>query len=64
MSSVAPGAGLGREVGVGDLAAHDADEVAVALGQRPLGLQRILEPADADHRQLDRLAHGDGMNSA
>ena len=39
------GAGLGGEVGVGDLAPHHADEVAVALGQRPLGLQRVLEPA-------------------
>ena len=54
------GAGLGGEVGVGDLAAHHADEVAVALGQRPLGLQRVLEPADADHRQVDRLAERDG----
>ena len=56
ISSVAPGPGLGGEVGVGDLAAHDADEVAVALGERPLGLQRILEPADADDRQVDGLA--------
>ena len=53
---MAPGAGLGREVGVGDLAAHHADQVAVALGQRPLGLERVLEPADADDGQLDRLA--------
>ena len=52
-----PGPRLGRELGVGDLAAHDADEVAVALGERPLGLQRVLEPADADDGQLDRLAH-------
>ncbi len=36
-------AGLHGEVGVGDLAAHDADEVAVALGQCPLGLQRSLK---------------------
>ena len=59
------GAGLGREVGVGDLAPHDADEVAVALGQRPLGLQRVLEPPDADHRAGRRpCGCADGMNSA
>ena len=55
-----PGAGLGGEVGVGDLAAHDAHQVAVPLGQRPLGLQRILEPADAHHRQVDSLAERTG----
>ena len=53
-----PGPCLGREVGVGDLPAHDADEVAVALGEGPLGLQRVFEPADADDWQLDRLADG------
>ena len=56
MSSACPARALADEVGVGDLAAHDADEVAVALGQRPLGLQRVLEPADADDRQVDGLA--------
>ena len=50
------GPGLGRELGIGDLPAHDADEVAVALGERPLGLQRVLEATDADDRQVDRLA--------
>ena len=54
------GTGLGHELGVGNLAAHDADEIAVALGQRPLGLQRVLEPADADHGQIDGLADGRG----
>jgi hypothetical protein len=42
-----PGAGLGHEVGVGDLAAHHADQVALPFGERPLGLQRVLEPTDA-----------------
>ena len=55
-----PGAGLGGEVRVGDLAAHHAHQVAVALGQGPLGLQRVLEPADADDRQVDRAADRGG----
>ncbi len=54
------GPGLGREVGVGDLPAHHPDEIAVALGERPFDLQRILEATDADHRQVDRLADGRG----
>ena len=49
--------GLGGEVGVGDLAAHDADEIAMALGECPLGLQRILEPSDAHDRQVDGFAN-------
>ena len=47
---------LGGELGVGDLPAHDTDEVAVTLGERALGLERVLEATDADHRQVDRLA--------
>ncbi len=47
---------LGGELGVGDLPAHDADEVAVAFGQRAFGLERVLEATDAHHRQVDRLA--------
>ena len=50
-------ASLRREVGVGDLTAHDADEVAVTLLDGALGLQRVLEPAHAHHRQVDGLAH-------
>ena len=47
---------LGCEVGVGDLAAHHAHQVAVALGQRSFGLQRVLEPTDTDDGEVDRLA--------
>ena len=52
-----PGLGLRGEVGIGDLAANDADQIAMALGKGPLGLQRILETTDADDRQVDRLAN-------
>ena len=50
--------GLGAEVGVGNLAPHDAHEVAHAVGQGPVGLQRVLEPADSDHRQVHRITDG------
>ena len=56
ISSVAPARRLGRELGVCDLPPHDADQVAVSFGERALGLERILEPTDAYHRQVDRLA--------
>ena len=56
MSSVAPARALAAKSASAIWPAHHADEVAVALGQRPLGLQRILEAADADDRQVDRLA--------
>ena len=60
-----PGPGLGGEVGVGDLAAHDADQVALPLGERAVGLQRVLEPADADDRQATpRAGSRAGMNIA
>ena len=65
MSVGEAGPGLGGEVGVGDLAPHDADQVAVALGERPLGLERVLEAADADDRAGRPPARiADGMNSA
>ena len=41
---------LGGELGVGDLPAHHTDEVAVSLGQRAFGLERVLEATDAHHR--------------
>ena len=47
------GPGLGAEVGVGDLPAHHAHQVAHPVGQGPVGLQRVLEPPDPDHRQVD-----------
>src|SRR4029079_2965382 len=50
------GTGLGGEIGVGDLTTYDADEVAMTFGERPFGLQGILEATDTDHRQIDRLA--------
>ena len=55
-----PGAGLCREVGIGDLTAHNAHEIAVALGQGSLGLQRILEAPDTHHGQIYRFANGAG----
>ena len=58
------GAGLGREVGVGDLSAHHADEIAVAFGERPFGLQRILEATDADTGRSTALRIAEGMNIA
>ncbi len=51
-----PDPGLGGEVGVGDLAAHHAHQVAVTIGDRSFGLEGVLEPADPDHGQVDRLA--------
>ncbi len=56
MSSARPARAFAAKDGVGDLATHHADEVAVALGQRPLRLQWVLEPPDTDHRQRHRLA--------
>ncbi len=44
------------ELRISDLATHDPHQVALPLGQCTLGLQRILEAAHADHRQLDRPA--------
>ena len=41
------GPGLGREVGVGDLAAHHPDQVAQPVVEGPIGLERVLEPAHA-----------------
>ena len=52
------GAGLGREVGVGDLAADHPDQVAQPGLQGPIRLQRVLEAAHADHREADGLADG------
>ena len=56
ISAASPDPGLGGEVGVGDLAADHADQVALAGRERPVGLQRVLEPAHPDHRQRDRVA--------
>ena len=50
-----PRAGLGDEIRVGDLPPHHAHQVAVTVGQRPLGLDRVLDPAHPDHGQPDRL---------
>jgi hypothetical protein len=44
------GFGLRGEVGIGNLTANDADQVAMALGQCSFGLQRVLEAADANDR--------------
>ncbi len=53
MSRACPDPGLGREVGVGDLAADDPDEVTVTVAERPIGLHRVLEPTDPDDGQPD-----------
>ncbi len=45
-----PRPGLGREVRVGDLAPHHPDQVAEPVAEGPVGLERVLEPAHADHR--------------
>ena len=52
-----PRPGLGREVGIGDLAAHYAHQIAVPVGQSTLGLDRVLDPAHPDNRQADRPTH-------
>jgi hypothetical protein len=51
---------LRREVRVRDLAAHHPDQVAVPLVESPVGLMRIREPADTDHRKSDPLPDGIG----
>ncbi len=47
-----PGAGQAGEVRVRDLPTHDPDQVTVPVGQCPVSLQRVFEPADTDHRKV------------
>jgi len=49
---------LRRELGICDLAAHDADQVAMTIGERAFRLEWILEATDTNNWQFNSLAKG------
>lgn len=50
-----PGPQFARELRVGQQRTPHRDEIGAPVGQDPFGRNRVVDPADGDHRYVDHL---------